>query len=92
MDAMTIAAIVAMGLAALADVYTTERFLKYGYVEKNPAVAWAMRRFGRGWILIKLTVTGFVTLLSVLSGVLWILWAGAIFTGVIALRNWKLVR
>ncbi|SFQ14161.1 hypothetical protein SAMN05421853_10298 [Roseivivax halotolerans] len=92
MTTMTIISLIALALAQLADVWTTIRGLEAGYTETNPIIRWAMERLGRhGWIAFKLGVAGGLAWLALSLSMPVILWIGAALTGLVAVRNYRLV-
>ena len=85
---LPVVALIALGIACLADIITTERALRRGGREANPVVAWFMRKLGgRGWIIAKALLTAAAGYLLFTAGlVLWI-WALAALTLAVAYWN-----
>lgn len=80
------AALIALAVAALADVVTTVRALKRpGTREANPVIRFFMRHLGRGWVVAKLAITALGAWL--LHPVPEAIWALAALTAFVAYRN-----
>lgn len=103
MDIMTLIAIAAILLAAIADILTTERFLHHGYREAWPVMKWALDRFDHRAVAIgkMVFVAAWSAAMTWLSGfwiagfwieTVWIIWAGAAFFTSLAIHNWRLVK
>jgi hypothetical protein len=86
------ASLIAYILAQLADVVTTERGLRRGAVEANGFIAWAQEMLGRGWIVLKLGLSGAIAYVLVMEGHAWGVWLLAGITGAVAVNNVRVSR
>jgi len=86
------AAIIALALATLADIWTTEKAIQSGATEANPVIRWMMDRFGRGWIVAKIGVAVASAALLYVAGADWAIWIMAAITGAAAMRNWRIMK
>lgn len=86
-------ALIAFALAQLADIVSTTKALQSGGTrEANPAVRWIMERFGRGWIVLKVVVSGGGAFLLWNAGFEFGIWAMAAITVWVAYRNMRFVK
>ncbi|WP_081285260.1 DUF5658 family protein [Tritonibacter mobilis] len=86
-------ALIAFALAQLADIVSTTKALKSSDTrEANPVVRWMMDRFGRGWIILKVVVSGGAAFLLWKTGFEFGIWAMAALTAWVAYRNMRFVK
>jgi len=86
-----IASLIAMALAQIADVITTLRALaRPGVHEANPVIAWAMARFGRGWIVVKTAMAIGPSVWFWVHDLWWPILLIAALTGAVAWHNYKI--
>lgn len=87
------AAIVAFILAQIADIFTTTRGLNAGARERNPVVAWLMRRLDRrGWVIAKVAIETGAAMVIINYGAFWMLWLVAALTFAVAAHNLKFAK
>ena len=81
------------GLSYYRDIVSTTKALKSGVTrEANPVVRWMMDRFGRGWIVLMVVVSGGAAFLLWKTGFELGIWAMAALTAWVAYRNMRLVK
>ncbi|MGB1390600.1 MAG: DUF5658 family protein [Paracoccaceae bacterium] len=88
---MTIA-LFAFMLANVIDVVTTLEGLERGAKEGNGVIAWAMRKLGRGWVVLKLVAAGFAAYWIFTDGAVWMLWVLTAIIMAVAYRNHTIAR
>ena len=91
---MTAYFVLALLIATLADIFSTEYALRKGYTEGNPVAGFLMKHFGRWWYLPKMAVVG-VVWFGKDAGPVWTQWAIlalAVFMLVVAANNLRIAR
>lgn len=87
---MTYAVFVFYALAQAADVYTTQRAMKAGGVESNPAIRWAMDKFGSGWIVVKIALSAIAAALFFNANAIWGIWIIGAVVAAVAANNLRI--
>lgn len=89
---MMIVALALMAVAQVADIVTTMRGLKRGAVEANGAIAWLMKKLGKGWIVAKMVPVAGLVYISWRADAWWAVILVAALTGYVAWRNHRVQR
>lgn len=82
----------AYALAQIADVVTTQLVIDRGGVEVDPLVRWLMKRSRQRWALAKLALSGLAACLVITGGAPQLLLPLALTVGMVAFRNWRILR
>jgi len=85
-------AIIAYVLANILDVVSTKKVLKNGGEELNPILRSAMDKGGNKWVVLKMMLAGIALGIFLYFDLIWAVWAGTAFYGLIALNNFRTAR
>jgi len=85
-------ALIAYLIANILDIVSTNLVLKRGGVELNPILRSAMDKFGKSWFIPKFALAGIALGIFLYFDLIWAVWAGTAFYGLIALNNFRTAR
>ena len=85
-------AIIAYVLANILDVVSTKKVLKNGGEELNPILRSAMDKGGNKWVALKFMLAGIALGMFLYFELIWLVWAGAAFYGLIAVNNFRIAK
>lgn len=94
---MYVLTLIALAIAALADIVTTQHALHRGGYERNRFIRWFMDigviiGWQSYWIVVKLILTFGSAFLIIASGHLWPVWIVIVITAAVAWRNTTVAR
>ena len=83
--------VLALLVATIADILTTEYALKKGYIEGNPVAGFLMAKLGRWWYLPKIALVAVVWVYRD-TGSSWAILVLAVFMFAVAANNLRIAR